>query len=126
MQSILVTAGDGIGPEVVEATLFAMDGLGLDFELIMEPVGLAGLQESTAHGHEQQQQREQREDGVEAHAGSGLRHALAAEPVEGGLKHRPAGAQESHRLSVRQDSLGAVPTTRIRPEQVPQDGGPTW
>ena len=40
-----MAAGDGIGPEVVEATLFAMDGLGLDLELFMEPVGRAGMEE---------------------------------------------------------------------------------
>ena len=46
MRKVLVAAGDGIGPEVVEATLFAMDGLGIDLELFLEPVGLAGIQES--------------------------------------------------------------------------------
>jgi isopropylmalate/isohomocitrate dehydrogenase-like protein len=45
VDTILVAAGDGIGPEVVEATLHVMDGLGMDFELIMEPVGMAGIQE---------------------------------------------------------------------------------
>jgi isopropylmalate/isohomocitrate dehydrogenase-like protein len=45
VQSILVAAGDGIGPEVVEATLFAMDGLGIDLELFMEPVGRTGMEE---------------------------------------------------------------------------------
>lgn len=45
MKSVLVAAGDGVGPEVVEATLFAMDGLDLDMEIYMEPVGMAGVQE---------------------------------------------------------------------------------
>ncbi len=45
MDRILVAAGDGIGPEVVEATLYAMDGLDLDLELYMEPVGRAGVKE---------------------------------------------------------------------------------
>ncbi len=44
----MVAAGDGIGPEVVEATLYAMDGLGLDLELYIEPVGMAGVQERGA------------------------------------------------------------------------------
>ena len=45
VQTLLVAPGDGIGPEVVEATLYVMDGLGLDFELVIEPVGMAGVQE---------------------------------------------------------------------------------
>ena len=45
MQKVLVAAGDGIGPEVVEASLHVIDGLGLDLELIMEPVGMAGCHE---------------------------------------------------------------------------------
>lgn len=45
MQKVLVAAGDGIGPEVVEASLHVIDGLGLDLELILEPVGMAGYHE---------------------------------------------------------------------------------
>lgn len=45
MLTILVAAGDGIGPEVVEAALHVMDGLGLEMELVIEPVGMAGVEE---------------------------------------------------------------------------------
>lgn len=45
MDRILVAAGDGIGPEVIEAALHVMDGTGLDFELVIEPVGMAALEE---------------------------------------------------------------------------------
>jgi isopropylmalate/isohomocitrate dehydrogenase-like protein len=45
MLKLLIAAGDGIGPEVVEPALWIMDALGLDFELFMEPVGKAGIQE---------------------------------------------------------------------------------
>jgi 3-isopropylmalate dehydrogenase/methanogen homoisocitrate dehydrogenase len=48
MDTILVAAGDGIGPEVVEAALHVIDGLGLDIELVIEPVGMAGYQERGA------------------------------------------------------------------------------
>jgi len=44
----MVAAGDGIGPEVVEATLHAMDRLDLDMELYIEPVGMAGVEERGA------------------------------------------------------------------------------
>ena len=44
----MVAAGDGIGPEVVEATLYAMDVLDLDLELYIEPVGMAGVEERGA------------------------------------------------------------------------------
>lgn len=49
MDRIMVAAGDGIGPEVVEATLYAMDQLGLDLELYIEPVGMAGVEERGAY-----------------------------------------------------------------------------
>jgi len=45
LDRILVAAGDGIGPEVIEATLYVMDGLDLDLELYIEPVGMAGVEE---------------------------------------------------------------------------------
>jgi isopropylmalate/isohomocitrate dehydrogenase-like protein len=42
---VLVCAGDGIGPEVMGAALHALDGLGLDIEVIQEKVGMAGIEE---------------------------------------------------------------------------------
>lgn len=48
MQMVLVAAGDGIGPEVVEASLHVIDGLGLDLEFLAEPVGMAGYEERGA------------------------------------------------------------------------------
>ena len=42
MQRVLVCAGDGIGPEVVGASLHVLGGLDLDLELVEEPVGMAG------------------------------------------------------------------------------------
>jgi len=48
MARVLVCAGDGIGPEVIEATLHVIDGLGLDLDLVMEPVGMAGYAERGA------------------------------------------------------------------------------
>ncbi len=42
MRRVLVCAGDGIGPEVMEATLHVLDGLDLDLGYVSEPVGLAG------------------------------------------------------------------------------------
>ncbi|UCC93244.1 MAG: NAD-dependent isocitrate dehydrogenase, partial [Thermoplasmata archaeon] len=45
MARVLVCAGDGIGPEVVEATLHVVEALGLDLDLVMEPVGMAGYAE---------------------------------------------------------------------------------
>ena len=48
MVKVLVAAGDGIGPEVVEASLHVIDGLGLDLEILMEPVGMAGYGERGA------------------------------------------------------------------------------
>jgi isopropylmalate/isohomocitrate dehydrogenase-like protein len=41
MDRVLVCAGDGIGPEVIEATLHVLDGLGTSLDLVMEPVGMA-------------------------------------------------------------------------------------
>ncbi|MCK4970150.1 MAG: isocitrate/isopropylmalate dehydrogenase family protein, partial [Thermoplasmata archaeon] len=48
MDRVMVAAGDGIGPEVVEATLYAMDRLDLDLELYIEPVGMVGVEERGA------------------------------------------------------------------------------
>jgi methanogen homoisocitrate dehydrogenase len=45
LQRVLVCAGDGIGPEVVGATLHVMAALDLDMEYIHEPVGMAGYEE---------------------------------------------------------------------------------
>ena len=42
MRRVMVAAGDGIGPEVVEATLHVVDGLDVDLELLREPVGMSG------------------------------------------------------------------------------------
>ena len=42
MRRVLVCAGDGIGPAVVAASLHVLEGLGLDLDLIEEPVGMAG------------------------------------------------------------------------------------
>lgn len=42
MRKVLVAAGDGIGPEVIGATLHVIEGLDLDLELVEEPVGMAG------------------------------------------------------------------------------------
>jgi isopropylmalate/isohomocitrate dehydrogenase-like protein len=41
MVTVLVCSGDGIGPEVVEASLHVLEGLGLDLDLLYEPVGMA-------------------------------------------------------------------------------------
>lgn len=48
MSRVLVCAGDGIGPEVVGATLHVIGGLDLDLELVPEPVGMAGYAERGA------------------------------------------------------------------------------
>ena len=48
MARVLVCAGDGIGPEVVEATLHVIEGLALDLDMVMEPVGMAGYAERGA------------------------------------------------------------------------------
>jgi len=45
MHKVLVAEGDGIGPEVVGATLHVLEGLDLDMEYVHEPVGLAGYRE---------------------------------------------------------------------------------
>jgi isopropylmalate/isohomocitrate dehydrogenase-like protein len=48
MKRVLVCAGDGIGPEVIEATVHVLDGLAVDLDLEMEPVGMAGMAERGA------------------------------------------------------------------------------
>ncbi len=48
MKRVMVAAGDGIGPEVVDATLHAIAGLGLDIQYVHEPVGMAGYRERGA------------------------------------------------------------------------------
>jgi isopropylmalate/isohomocitrate dehydrogenase-like protein len=44
LSRVLVCAGDGIGPEVIEATLFVLECLDVDIELLHEPVGMAGVE----------------------------------------------------------------------------------
>ncbi len=48
MKEVLVCAGDGIGPEVIEAALHVIDGLCMDLEYSEEPVGMAGYAERGA------------------------------------------------------------------------------
>jgi isopropylmalate/isohomocitrate dehydrogenase-like protein len=45
LSRVLVCAGDGIGPEVVGATLHVLEGLDVDMEYVQEPVGMAGVEE---------------------------------------------------------------------------------
>ncbi|MCW8870297.1 MAG: isocitrate dehydrogenase [Proteobacteria bacterium] len=43
-QKIIVIKGDGIGPEIMDATLAILDALNLDFEYVFKEAGLAALE----------------------------------------------------------------------------------
>ena len=44
MIPVTLIAGDGIGPEIVEATVSVLEALGAPFEWEMRPAGMAGVE----------------------------------------------------------------------------------